>query len=66
MKWNNPHLETRLNKSGGMETRDIKGLINSLQELLDRGEEVVFFQGTILCIEEDGSCNCVTSTEPQM
>lgn len=65
MKWNNPNLQKRLNETG-METRDIKKLITSLQELVDQGEEVIFFEGTLLCIEEGGVCNCITSTEDQM
>jgi hypothetical protein len=49
-----------------MEKINIKQLINDLQQLLDKGETTLKFEGTILCIEQDGSCNCVRSTEPQM
>jgi hypothetical protein len=49
-----------------MEKINIKQLIEDLQQLLDKGETTLKFEGTILCIEQDGSCNCVRSTEPQM
>jgi hypothetical protein len=49
-----------------MEKINIKQLIDDLQKLLDKGETTLKFEGTILCIEQDGCCNCVRSTEPQM
>ncbi len=49
-----------------MEKINIKQLIDDLQKLLNKGETTLQFEGTILCIEEDGTCNCVRSTEPQM
>jgi hypothetical protein len=49
-----------------MEKINIKQLIDDLQKLLKKGETTLLFEGTILCIEEDGSRNCVRSTEPQM
>jgi|APGre2960657373_1045057.scaffolds.fasta_scaffold174499_2 hypothetical protein len=49
-----------------MKNIDLKQLIDDLQKLLDKGETTLKFEGTILCIEQDGCCNCVRSTEPQM
>ena len=49
-----------------MENINIKKLIDDLQELLDKGETTLKFEGTIVCIEQDGSCNCIRSTKPQM
>jgi hypothetical protein len=44
----------------------IKNLIEDLQELLDRGNTQIGFEGTLVCMDVDGSCNCIRSTENQM
>ena len=43
----------------------IKNLIEDLQELLDRGNTQIGFEGTLVCMDVDGSCNCIRSTENQ-
>jgi hypothetical protein len=44
----------------------IENLIKDLQELLERGNTQIGFEGTLMSREIDGSCNCIRSTENQM